>query len=333
MKQRNTKKSQEEIQQKIWNRFPNIQILSDYIGANNKVVLKCTNCGYQWETTARSVAQSKHGCPQCGVEKSFREKSIQNFKEKLKKTDFEYIDYVGKINNIHIVKVRCKTCGYIRTTNMNNVLRFGCNKCAQKRMPQCIPKTTEEFIKKAREIHGNKYDYSKVNYIQNKEKVCIICPEHGEFWQTPNKHLYCQRGCPTCSGSSLEKIANTTLLENKIKFEKEVFINYNGRRMFVDFVIDFNNHKYFLELNGEQHYKEVLHWHSDGKGLIEQQQRDALLQEYCNSNNIPLYWIKFDELIKNKIEEILKEIAAVYTSDCIDDNSAKTVNPEMGIPC
>ena len=126
-------------------------------------------------------------------------------------------------------------------------------------MSQCIPKTTEEFIKEAREIHGNKYDYSKVNYIQNKEKVCIICPEHGEFWQTPNKHLYCQRGCPTCSGSSLEKIANTTLLENKIKFEKEVFINYNGHRMFVDFVIDFNNHKYFLELNGEQHYKEVLH--------------------------------------------------------------------------
>ena len=50
---------------------------------------------------------------------------------------------------------------------MNNVLRFGCNKCAQKRMPQCIPKTTEEFKKEARKIHVNKYDYSKVNYIQN----------------------------------------------------------------------------------------------------------------------------------------------------------------------
>ena len=58
--------------------------------------------------------------------------------------------------------------------------------------------TTEEFIKKSIKKHGNKYDYSKVEYANNKTKVCIICPEHGEFWQTPSSHL---RGsnCPVCS--------------------------------------------------------------------------------------------------------------------------------------
>lgn len=45
------------------------------------------------------------------------------------------------------------------------------------------------FISKAILVHGNKYDYSKVEYINNHTKVCIICPEHGEFWQTPNNHL------------------------------------------------------------------------------------------------------------------------------------------------
>lgn len=49
--------------------------------------------------------------------------------------------------------------------------------------------TQEEFIAKAREVHGDKYDYSKVEYINSKSKVCIICPEHGEFWQTPHNHL------------------------------------------------------------------------------------------------------------------------------------------------
>ena len=58
--------------------------------------------------------------------------------------------------------------------------------------------TTEEFIQKARLVHGKKYDYSKVEYINNSTKVCIICPEHGEFWQTPANHLKGNK-CPKCS--------------------------------------------------------------------------------------------------------------------------------------
>lgn len=41
--------------------------------------------------------------------------------------------------------------------------------------------TTEEFIRRAKKVHGDKYDYSKVKYVKAKEKVCIICPIHGEF--------------------------------------------------------------------------------------------------------------------------------------------------------
>ena len=57
--------------------------------------------------------------------------------------------------------------------------------------------TQEEFIEKARLIHGNKYDYSKIVYINARTKVCIICPIHGEFWQTPHSHLN-NHGCPAC---------------------------------------------------------------------------------------------------------------------------------------
>ena len=48
---------------------------------------------------------------------------------------------------------------------------------------------TELFIKRAREIHGDKYDYSKTVYINAKTKVCITCPIHGEFWVLPHSHL------------------------------------------------------------------------------------------------------------------------------------------------
>ena len=59
-------------------------------------------------------------------------------------------------------------------------------------------KNTEEFIKEAREKHGDKYDYSKVDYVNNSTKICIICPQHGEFWQRPNSHLS-GHGCPKCN--------------------------------------------------------------------------------------------------------------------------------------
>lgn len=56
---------------------------------------------------------------------------------------------------------------------------------------------TEAFILKAKLVHDGKYDYSKVKYVNSKTKVCIICPDHGEFWQTPKSHLRGQ-GCRLC---------------------------------------------------------------------------------------------------------------------------------------
>ena len=55
----------------------------------------------------------------------------------------------------------------------------------------------EEFIAKANEIYDGRYDYSLVKYTKSSEKVIIICPDHGSFEKTPNKHLAGQ-GCPVC---------------------------------------------------------------------------------------------------------------------------------------
>ena len=58
-------------------------------------------------------------------------------------------------------------------------------------------KTTEQFIAEAKAVHGSKYDYSKVEYKNNKTKVCIICHIHGEFLQVPKDHLD-GIGCKKC---------------------------------------------------------------------------------------------------------------------------------------
>lgn len=73
--------------------------------------------------------------------------------------------------------------------------------------------TNETFIKKATEKYGNKYTYDKVNYINSQTKVCIICPEHGEFYIRPADYLR-GYGCPKCS--NIKRIKN---LGNDIQFD------------------------------------------------------------------------------------------------------------------
>ena len=73
-----------------------------------------------------------------------------------------------------------------------------CESIIHQKYPTHSYLTTDRFIERSRDIHGRKYDYSKVNYINNETMVIIICPKHGEFYQRPHSHL---RGyhCRACS--------------------------------------------------------------------------------------------------------------------------------------
>lgn len=74
----------------------------------------------------------------------------------------------------------------------------GCPNCKREKLAKLHSITQDEFLKRAKKVHGDKYDYSKVKYINSTTKICIICPKHGEFCQIPNSHLS-GKGCPACS--------------------------------------------------------------------------------------------------------------------------------------
>ena len=76
-------------------------------------------------------------------------------------------------------------------------MKYGCKQCGRKICAEKTSNTKKSFIEKARKIHGDKYDYSKVEYVNAYTKICIICPEHGEFLQTPHDHLK-GASCPKC---------------------------------------------------------------------------------------------------------------------------------------
>ena len=192
-------KTVESLQQQLHEKYPNIDIISEYTGANQKVLLKCNKCGHVWETTARSAIHSRCGCPICGVAEAKRLRAKKLFLSRLS-DQYTLIQY----NSFKDVVVKCNVCGKIRHTTSSNILRFGCKTCSLQPFIQQQTKDQDSFIKESIQVHGNKYDYSKVQYINCKTKVCIICPEHGEFWQTPSKHL-CGQGCPKCIGKNATK--------------------------------------------------------------------------------------------------------------------------------
>lgn len=125
----------------------------------------------------------------------------ERFVEKAKKIhnnkyDYSKVDYVNCKIKVCIV---CPEHGEFWQTPDNHLQGRGCPVCRYISSGRNNSLTQEEFIKRAKEIHGDRYDYSKVNYINNRTKVCIICSEHGEFWQEPTTHLDNKAGCPKCS--------------------------------------------------------------------------------------------------------------------------------------
>jgi len=95
------------------------------------------------------------------------------------KYDYSKIDYIGSHNKIEII---CKKHGSFLQSPNNHSHGSGCPTCG-------ATKTFDNFLKDARNKHGNKYDYSKVVYINAHTKVEIICPKHGSFFQIPNSHI------------------------------------------------------------------------------------------------------------------------------------------------
>jgi len=114
------------------------------------------------------------------------------------KYDYSKVDYV---NNSTKISINCPIHGEFEQRPNDHLSGKGCSKCSG-----VCKSTTEEFILKVKAIHGNKYDYSKVDYANAHKKVIIICPKHGEFKQEPNSHLR-SVGCPKCKGIGLNYLS------------------------------------------------------------------------------------------------------------------------------
>lgn len=172
---------------------------SVYTNNKSKLDITCKIHG-DFSTTPNSHFYSAGGCGYCANNVRLDNESFIKRARNVHgdKYDYTKIDYVNTATKITII---CPTHGEFEQTP-NKHLQGGCKKCGDEARGKVQRSSTEEFIKKAKAVHGDLYDYSKVEYKTARKKIIIICKDHGEFEQTPDSHLN-GRKCGYCTGKKV----------------------------------------------------------------------------------------------------------------------------------
>ena len=227
-----------------------------YTISRDKVCIICPKHGEFWQNAHSHLLGS--GCPRCYNENKrgkdrqhdtdwFINKSKEMHGDRYDYSKTEYVDMKTKVCII------CPKHGEFWQTPINHLNSSGCNKCSRENFARNHNKGLNRFIDDAIAVHGDKYDYSKVEYVNSRTPVCIICPEHGEFWQRPNYHLS-GNGCPKCKESHLEREVRLVLESNGIDYiyqcSKET-LPWLKKQTF-DFYLP--NHNIAIECQGSQHF-------------------------------------------------------------------------------
>ena len=278
----------------------------DYVNSHTKVCIICPEHGEFWQTPNDHIKGC--GCKKCANERISKINSkIGNFTfiERAKEVHGDKYDY-SKINYINPktkILIYCKFHKeYFEMLPHNHLNGQGCPKCKNRKISESLQHNKCDFINASKKMHGNnRYDYSKVEYNGIFNKVCIICPIHGEFWQRPSDHKYgC--GCPKCNESHLENDVRIILEENNIKYEYQKKFDWLGRQSLDFYLPDYN---IAIECQGEQHFKPIPYFggESSFKKIIERDKNKLLL---CDNNGIKMIYYHINNI--SNFNDFIKSI-------------------------
>ena len=171
----------------------------EYVSNKQKVCIICPEHGEFWQTPRHHL--TTNGCSACWI--AIRRKDGGCFVFDARKVHGDKYDYrkVKYVNADTKVCIICPVHGEFWQTAASHLYGRGCRRCKIERLASINRRDSELFVADSRRVHGDKYDYSKASYKHSKDKICIICPSHGEFWQSPNNHISKLAGCPACANS------------------------------------------------------------------------------------------------------------------------------------
>jgi hypothetical protein len=238
----------------------------EYINAKTKVIIICKQHGEFLQIP--NIHLHGSGCNQCGISSASikQSKTTSQFVVNAIKIHGDQYDYsqVEYIKSLILVTIICKIHGEFRQIPKHHLHGCGCPKCGKLQQQKKQSKTTAQFIEKAKEIHGDTYDYSTVEYINAKVIVNIICKIHGEFTTTPDSHITHKSGCPKCKYKTEHKLFDYLIVyypEIIFQPKYEWCINESSKtNKYLPFDFCIEKYKIIIELDGEQHFKQVMNW-------------------------------------------------------------------------
>lgn len=179
----------------------------EYVSSKTPVTIRCQKHG-KFRQSPGNHLQGR-GCPKC--DRIRRTMTKPQFIEKAQSIHGSLYDYVDVeyINSQTKVLIHCPTHNGFWQLPLNHLKGHGCAKCGYKVSADAGRFTQEQFIEKARSVHGLRYNYDKVKYVDSQRKVVVSCLEHGDFEVTPANHLK-NRGCYKCGIISLKNKQRST---------------------------------------------------------------------------------------------------------------------------
>ena len=206
------------------------------------------------------------------------------------------------------IRYKCPIHGWQETRYDCHVdLKCGCPVCAGYPNKLSAEQRKANWVKRCKKKYNDRFDYSQFVYVNNDTKGLVTCKEHHySYMIDPWMHLRGAGGCPFCTGSEGEVHIRTWLENHHINFVPQYSIpNENlfckRKHLMVDFYLP--DYRMFIEMNGEQHYKNIAYFHQDSWTFEDQQIRDESLRQYSKRHNVRLLVIKYDEI--KKIPKIL----------------------------
>ena len=275
--------------------------LVKYKNRKTKVKIICKEHG-EFEQTPDDHLQGK-GCKKCSKPVYDTNSFIRH--SKLihgDKYDYSLVEY--KLSKVK-VKIICKEHGVFEQNPNTHLRGHGCNSCKKETKKVY---DTNTFIKEAEIVHGNKFDYSLVEYSIRKDKVKIVCSIHGDFIQRPNDHLQ-GASCPKCKSSKGETSIRKYLTNNNINFEEQKRYKECKNKISLPFDFYLSDYNLIIEYDGEFHYKAIF----SQEDLKQTQQNDEIKNKYCADNGINLLRIKYTDF--KHIEDILEFNLKLYKQE------------------
>jgi hypothetical protein len=315
----------EKFIDKCFNKFGNKFTYSDYVDSKTKINIFCNEHNEYFSQTPSEHLRGKNGCKSCQKKENKIIIKKENYKNENKlynndifinkanlkhngKYDYSQVKYEKSNKKVKII---CPIHGEFEQLPYSHLRGKGCKKCGETNTKDKLTHNVDDFIQKSKLKHGDKYDYSLVDYKNSQTSVSIICKNHGVFKQLPYDHIS-GHGCNKCSSSisNYELEINKFLIDLNFKTITSSFSIIKPHQL--DVFIP--SHNIAIEFNG-------LYWHSE-----EYVDKNYHLNktQLCEKKDIQLIhifedeWLFKQDIVKFRLKNILGLTEnKIYARKCI----------------